>query len=81
MKKKASFFIVLLLCILFGSYNALAISDTTGPTIADFVLEENGQTLSVGDTVHISVKVTDPSGVKSVAVHLDGPSIIILGKR
>ena len=48
-------------------------SDTTGPTISDFVLQENGQTLTIGDTIHVSVKVEDESEISSVTAFTTDP--------
>ena len=40
------------------------ISDTTGPTVSDVRLEEQGQTLHPGDTAHFSFKAYDESGIR-----------------
>ena len=44
-------------------------ADSTGPDISDFILEENSQTLTVGDTIHVSAKITDDSEIKDAFVH------------
>ncbi|MBQ6519900.1 MAG: hypothetical protein IJI14_14345 [Anaerolineaceae bacterium] len=50
--------------------SASAVTDTTGPSISDFVISENGQTLTVGDTIHVSAKITDVSGVSRAYLYL-----------
>ena len=39
-------------------------------------MAENGQTLTVGDTIHVSAKITDESGISHCGVHLSGLSIL-----
>ena len=55
--------------------------DSTGPSISDFKIEENGQTLTTGDTIHISAKVIDPSGVKDVEVVLTTDNNIYISQH
>ena len=63
------FLLVLMLSLLcFGT--SAAITDVTGPVISDVMIMEAGQTLTVGDTVHFSAKITDPSGVSSVYLEI-----------
>jgi hypothetical protein len=52
--------------------------DTTPPTVT-ILAPQDGGTVKAGDTVQISVRVTDngpdDTGVKQVAVHADGPAV------
>ena len=41
-------------------------NDTTGPELLSFRIIENGQELTAGDTVHIEVKYSDPSGIRII---------------
>ena len=51
---------------IFSTSVAYAITDATGPVLSEITFIENGQTLTTGDTCHITVKAEDESGVASV---------------
>ena len=60
----STFCIIFLFSLLYFNLT-IAISDVTGPEVSDFVLEENTKTLTVGDTIHVSAKITDESEIRS----------------
>lgn len=52
-----------------------ASTDITAPVLSDIQILENGKTLKVGDTFHVTAKATDnESGVASVTAFYDGPT-------
>lgn len=63
-KEKNLLFLFFILFSLFHFKTVYSVTDVTGPEITDFKTKENGQTLTAGDTIHISAKITDTSGIK-----------------
>lgn len=66
MRRKVFLVTILLLsfCVLFSVSSAL--DDKTGPELVSFRIVENGQTLTVGDTMHVEVKFADESGIRII---------------
>ena len=54
-------FFVICVCIISTAQGAYAANDTDGPVISDVTVVEAGQTLGVGDTIHVSATITDES--------------------
>ncbi len=64
---------VLCLSLIFGSAVSLAetvtlkgVSDNQAPDISNVKITEGGQTLKIGQTIHVSAKITDKSVIESV---------------
>ena len=49
--------------------------DNTGPVISGLTFTQNTATLGPKDTVNFTVTVSDPSGVESVSLYFEGPSV------
>ena len=74
MKKRSDLFrLVFCLVLVFSLlpvYDAFADTDSTGPEITDFRLDENGKTLTHGDVIHVSAVIRDASGIKNSAAYI-----------
>lgn len=73
MRKKLVLLAFLLLFICGMLSVASAVDDTTGPELISFRIVENGQTLTVGDVMHVEVKYTDESGIRIIQGFTSGP--------
>ena len=73
MRRRVVFFtiILLFLCRLYSTSSA--IDDTTGPELISFRILENGQTLTVGDIMHVEVNFSDESGIRIIQGFTSGP--------
>ena len=52
-----------------GGYSVMGVYNTDYPAITDFAIAEDGQTLTAGDTVHFSVRISDSNGISSAYMY------------
>ena len=73
MRNRLFFLALLLLFICAVCSSASAVEDTTGPELISFRIVENGQTLTVGDVMHVEVVFNDESGIRIIQGFTSGP--------
>ena len=72
MKKLLTILAVLVIAVMpvLSCTRAFAITDGQGPQFSALTLKENGSSMKPGDTVHVSMKVTDESELSGITLYL-----------